>query len=249
MAGMTPPRVPGKPVPLFTDGELLRLERSCAGRVFPHRFRHHFSHAWLDHGGAEGDLMELNGWTSPQMLRRYGASAASARTRRSYDRVMDDAPLPESAEGRRPSIPPRRNNRLSACASRSHGRRGHAEWADLEAFWTRDDRVQAVKPAGCGRDPCGRWPRPARLPWRDAEVVQVGVQARLGGHLKELGFRHPVRVTHPASDGNLAIRAAISRRTPGLYMWASASLATAGEFGVTNDGQRGFHRTHRPVQG
>jgi integrase/recombinase XerD len=61
-------------------------------RHFPHRFRHHFSHTWLDRGGAEGDLMELNGWTSPQMLRRYGASARSARARRSYDRVMDDAP-------------------------------------------------------------------------------------------------------------------------------------------------------------
>jgi hypothetical protein len=56
------------------------------------RFQHHFSHAWLDRGGAEGDLMELNGWASPQMLRRYGASARSARARRSYDRVMEDAP-------------------------------------------------------------------------------------------------------------------------------------------------------------
>jgi hypothetical protein len=37
--------------------------------------------AWLDRGGAEGDLMELNGWTSPQMLRRYGARACSARAR------------------------------------------------------------------------------------------------------------------------------------------------------------------------
>jgi hypothetical protein len=36
--------------------------------------------------------MELNGWTSPQMLRRYGASARSARARRSYDRVMEGAP-------------------------------------------------------------------------------------------------------------------------------------------------------------
>jgi hypothetical protein len=43
------------------------------------RFRHHFSHTWLDRGGAEGDLPELNGWSSPQMLRRYGASARSAR--------------------------------------------------------------------------------------------------------------------------------------------------------------------------
>src|ERR1039457_7145236 len=56
----------------------------------PHRFRHHFSHTWLDRGGPEGDLMELNGWTSPQMLRRYGASARSARARRTYDRIMTD---------------------------------------------------------------------------------------------------------------------------------------------------------------
>ena len=56
----------------------------------PHRFRHHFSHTWLDRGGAEGDLMELNGWASPQMLRRYGASARSARARRTYDRIMTD---------------------------------------------------------------------------------------------------------------------------------------------------------------
>jgi hypothetical protein len=48
------------------------------------------SHTWLDRGGPEGDLMELNGWASPQMLRRYGASARSARTRRTYDRIMTD---------------------------------------------------------------------------------------------------------------------------------------------------------------
>jgi hypothetical protein len=41
--------------------------------------------------GGGGDLMELNGWTSPQMLRRYGASARSVRARRSYDRVMQDS--------------------------------------------------------------------------------------------------------------------------------------------------------------
>ena len=71
---------------------IVRRGRECGIDVFPHRFRHHFSHTWLDRGGAEGDLMELNGWTSPQMLRRYGASARSARARRSYDRVMEDAP-------------------------------------------------------------------------------------------------------------------------------------------------------------
>ncbi len=71
---------------------IARRGRQCSIDVYPHRFRHHFSHTWLDRGGAEGDLMELNGWTSPQMLRRYGASARSARARRSYDRVMEDAP-------------------------------------------------------------------------------------------------------------------------------------------------------------
>jgi hypothetical protein len=33
----------------------------------------------FDRGGAEGDLMELNGWSTPQMLERYGASARAAR--------------------------------------------------------------------------------------------------------------------------------------------------------------------------
>jgi hypothetical protein len=61
-------------------------------RAFRHRFRHHFSHAWLDRGTAGGDLMELNGWTSLPMLRRYGASARAARARRSYDRIMGEAP-------------------------------------------------------------------------------------------------------------------------------------------------------------
>jgi len=67
-----------------------RRGRQCGVTVYPHRFRHHFSHTWLDRGGAEQDLMELNGWTSPQMLARYGASARGARARRSYDRIMDD---------------------------------------------------------------------------------------------------------------------------------------------------------------
>jgi site-specific recombinase XerD len=71
---------------------IARRGRECGIEVFPHRFRHHFSHPWLYRGGAEGDLMELNGWTSPQMLRRYGASAHSARARRNYDRIMADAP-------------------------------------------------------------------------------------------------------------------------------------------------------------
>jgi len=69
-----------------------RRGRQCGVEVYPHRFRHHFSHTWLYRGGAEGDLMELNGWSSPQMLTRYGASARAARARRTYDRIMEDSP-------------------------------------------------------------------------------------------------------------------------------------------------------------
>jgi site-specific recombinase XerD len=74
-----------------------RRGRQCGVDAYPHRFRHHFSHTWLDRGGAERDLMELNGWTSPQMLTRYGASARGARARRSYDRIMDDTWPPHTA--------------------------------------------------------------------------------------------------------------------------------------------------------
>lgn len=68
-----------------------RRGQQCGVAVYPHRFRHHFSQTWLDRGGAEGDLMELNGWSSPQMLTRYGASTRAARARRNYDRIMEDA--------------------------------------------------------------------------------------------------------------------------------------------------------------
>ena len=67
-----------------------RRGRQC-GAVYPHRFQHPCSHTWLDRGGAERDLMELNGWTSPQMLTRYGASARAACAPRSYDRIIDDS--------------------------------------------------------------------------------------------------------------------------------------------------------------
>jgi hypothetical protein len=60
--------------------------------VHPQRFRHHFSHTWLDRGGAPGDLMELNGWSSLQMLTWYGASARGARARRHYDLIMNRRP-------------------------------------------------------------------------------------------------------------------------------------------------------------
>ena len=79
--------------PMTASGIAQMIERrglEAGVEIYPHKFRHTFSHVFLDRGGAEGDLMELNGWTSPQMLNRYGRSARSARARRHYDAVMGD---------------------------------------------------------------------------------------------------------------------------------------------------------------
>jgi site-specific recombinase XerD len=77
--------------PMTASGVYQMIERrgrDAGVEVNPHKFRHTFSHIFLDRGGAEGDLMELNGGSSPQMLARYGRSARSARARRHYDDVM-----------------------------------------------------------------------------------------------------------------------------------------------------------------
>ena len=81
--------------PLSADGiyQLVARRGQQAGvAAHPHKFRHHFSRTWLDRDGEGGDLMELNGWSSPRMLDRYARSARAARARRTYDRIMDDNP-------------------------------------------------------------------------------------------------------------------------------------------------------------
>jgi integrase/recombinase XerD len=62
-----------RPGPLTANGiyqMVARRGRQCGVPACPLRFRRHFSRTWLNRGGAEGDLMELHGWTSPQMLCR-----------------------------------------------------------------------------------------------------------------------------------------------------------------------------------
>ncbi len=75
--------------------QVLRRRSAEAGvaDVRPHRFRHDAAHRALDAGMAEGDLQELMGWRSPQMLARYGASARSERARRAYRRIDLEADL------------------------------------------------------------------------------------------------------------------------------------------------------------
>ena len=45
----------------------------------PHVLRHTYAHRFLSKGGQETDLMRLAGWSSRQMVQRYGASAAQER--------------------------------------------------------------------------------------------------------------------------------------------------------------------------
>jgi len=59
------------------------LERRCddagIGHINPHRFRHTFAHLAKVRGVSDDALMAVAGWKSPQMLVRYGASAAEER--------------------------------------------------------------------------------------------------------------------------------------------------------------------------
>ena len=69
--------------PLSSNGIKIRLRRRglSAGvdNVHAHRWRHNYAHEWKLAGGNTGDLMFLLGWTSEDMPRHYGASAAAER--------------------------------------------------------------------------------------------------------------------------------------------------------------------------
>lgn len=55
--------------------------------LHPHMMRHGFADAWLSAGGSEGDLMEIAGWQSRQMLARYGAARRQERAREAHRRL------------------------------------------------------------------------------------------------------------------------------------------------------------------
>jgi site-specific recombinase XerD len=66
--------------------QMLKRRGAAAGvpGLHAHMFRHGFADAWLSGGGSEGDLMEIAGWRSRQMLQRYGAKRRAERAREAY---------------------------------------------------------------------------------------------------------------------------------------------------------------------
>jgi site-specific recombinase XerD len=69
--------------PLSANGVKIMLRRrglrAGVDGVHAHRWRHNYAHEWKLAGGDSGDLMLLLGWTSDDMPRHYGASAAAER--------------------------------------------------------------------------------------------------------------------------------------------------------------------------
>jgi integrase/recombinase XerC len=69
--------------PLHANGIKLMLKRrgirAGVPKVHAHRWRHNYAHEWKLAGGDTGDLMLVLGWTSEDMPRHYGASAAAER--------------------------------------------------------------------------------------------------------------------------------------------------------------------------
>jgi integrase len=78
-------------VPLSSNGIKIMLRRrglrAGVADVHAHRWRHNFAHEWKLAGGDTGDLMLVLGWSSDDMPRRYGASAAAERAQLTHARL------------------------------------------------------------------------------------------------------------------------------------------------------------------
>jgi site-specific recombinase XerD len=69
--------------------QMIKRRSAQAGipKLHAHQFRHTFAHEWISSGGTEGDLMQLGGWKSRNMLDRYGRSAAAERARSAHRKL------------------------------------------------------------------------------------------------------------------------------------------------------------------
>jgi integrase/recombinase XerC len=77
--------------PLSANGIKIRLKRlgkqAGVDDVHAHRWRHSYAHEWKLAGGDTGDLMLLLGWSSDEMARHYGSSAAAERAQATQQRM------------------------------------------------------------------------------------------------------------------------------------------------------------------
>ncbi len=77
--------------PMKSNGiyQVIRKRSKQAGveGIHPHSFRHLFASQWLSEGGNEGDLMLLAGWSTRDMLDRYGRATAADRAREAHKRL------------------------------------------------------------------------------------------------------------------------------------------------------------------
>jgi site-specific recombinase XerD len=80
-----------RPDRLTDSGIAQMLRRRCGeagiAPIHPHQLRHTFAHTFKLAGGNDAELQHLGGWRSPQMLQRYGASAAAERAREAHRRL------------------------------------------------------------------------------------------------------------------------------------------------------------------
>lgn len=67
------------------------LKRRCVEAgvppLHPHQFRHSFAHTWQVQNGGDDGLMRIMGWSSREMLNRYGRSAGEERARKRHGEI------------------------------------------------------------------------------------------------------------------------------------------------------------------
>jgi site-specific recombinase XerD len=64
-----------------------RAEIAGLGHLHPHMLRHSFAHRMKRAGASFEDLGQLGGWTSAEVMKRYGSSLAVERSLEAYDRL------------------------------------------------------------------------------------------------------------------------------------------------------------------
>jgi integrase/recombinase XerD len=77
-------------IPMTKEGIyqlVVRRGKQADVKLYPHMFRHTFTHNWLQQGGAAGDLQALNGWDSDQMVHHYAKITRAERAQSHYDQI------------------------------------------------------------------------------------------------------------------------------------------------------------------